>query len=96
LVEGIYKLQVSDLSGPVNMGGTEEISILDFAQLVKRLCNSRSEIVFRELPQDDPVRRKPDISKARKLLNWEPKVSLEEGLKETIDWFKANVGSSNS
>jgi dTDP-glucose 4,6-dehydratase len=96
LAEGIGKLLLSDLSEPVNIGGTKEISILDFAKVVKRLCNSRSEIVFEELPQDDPLRRKPDITKARKLLHWEPKVDLEEGMRKTIDWFKSNAGTPDS
>ncbi len=96
LIGGIYKLLLSDLSEPVNVGGTEEVSVLDFAKLVKRLCRSRSEIVFEELPQDDPVKRKPDIRKAKTLLKWEPKVDLEEGLKKAINWFESNVPASES
>ncbi len=88
-VEGIYRLLHSDYPYPVNIGNPEEISILDFAKEVIRLTGSKSKIVFKELPVDDPKVRQPDITKAKKLLNWEPKVSREEGLKKTIEYFKS-------
>ena len=88
LVEAIYRLMMSDYNLPVNLGNPEELSILAFAKLIKKLCESDSEIVYKELPQDDPMQRKPDISKAKEILKWEPKVGLEEGLKMTIEWFK--------
>ncbi|MCX6376558.1 MAG: SDR family oxidoreductase, partial [Armatimonadetes bacterium] len=79
LIEGIYRLALSDEHEPVNIGNPEEYTILDFAKLVVRLAGSRSEIVFREAPEDDPRRRQPDITKARRLLDWEPKIKLEDG-----------------
>jgi nucleoside-diphosphate-sugar epimerase len=72
----------------VNIGGDDEITILEFAKLVRELTNSSSEIEFLPLPKDDPTRRKPDITKAKMLLNWKPKIKLEEGLKRMIEWFK--------
>ena len=79
---------VSDYDLPMNLGNPEELSILAFAKLIKKLCESDSEIIYKELPQDDPMQRKPDINKAKNILKWEPKVGLEEGLKMTIEWFK--------
>ena len=74
----------------INLGSIDERTVLEYAQMAKKLTNSQSEIVFSEsLPQDDPKQRQPDISKAKKLLNWEPKVSLEEGLLKTIEYFKS-------
>jgi UDP-glucuronate decarboxylase len=70
------------------MGNPTEFTIRELAETVLRLTDSKSRLEFRPLPQDDPVRRRPDISKARQLLNWEPKVALEDGLKETISYFK--------
>lgn len=87
-IEGIYRLMMSDYSLPVNIGNPEEHTILEFANIIIRMTGGSSEIVFKELPTDDPKQRKPDITKARKLLGWEPKVSLEQGLKETIKYFK--------
>jgi UDP-glucuronate decarboxylase len=78
--------------GPVNMGNPEETSILDLAKAVIRMTGSHSKIVFQPLPKDDPTRRCPDIKLAKKKLNWEPKISLEEGLAKTIDYFRNNVG----
>jgi UDP-glucuronate decarboxylase len=75
-------------TGPVNMGNPTEFTILELAETVLRLTSSKSRLEFRPLPQDDPVRRKPDITKAKALLDWEPKVALEDGLKETISYFK--------
>jgi dTDP-glucose 4,6-dehydratase len=91
LVEGIYKLLFKDIPEPVNLGNPQEMRIIDFAYLIKKLTNSKSKIVFKPLPQDDPKQRRPDITKAKKLLNWEPKVSLENGLKLTIEYFKNNI-----
>jgi dTDP-glucose 4,6-dehydratase len=91
LVEGIYKLLFKDIPEPVNLGNPQEMRIIDFAYLIKKLTNSKSKIVFKPLPQDDPKQRRPDITKAKKLLNWEPKVSLEKGLKLTIEYFKNNI-----
>lgn len=95
MVEGLMRLMLADnLAGEVvNLGNPSEISILELAKLIKKLTNSNSKIEFRPLPEDDPVLRKPDISKAKKLLGWEPKVSLEEGLKKTIDFFKKELNS---
>ncbi len=86
-IEGIYHLMMSDYSLPVNIGNPEEHTILEFAEIILKMTGSSSNIVFKELPVDDPKQRRPDITKARKLLDWEPKVSLEQGLKETIRYF---------
>jgi dTDP-glucose 4,6-dehydratase len=93
LVEGIARLLRSDYSGPVNCGNPIETTILEFAERIKALTQSTSEIVFRPLPVDDPKVRQPDITRARKLLGgWEPKVALEDGLKRTIEYFKPTLG----
>jgi dTDP-glucose 4,6-dehydratase len=94
LIAGIYKLLESNECEPVNIGNPQEISILEFAERVRALVGSDTPIVFRPLPQDDPKQRCPDISKARRLLNWEPKVGLEQGLKTTFDFFRQQVGST--
>src|SRR6058998_3221277 len=91
LVEGIVRLLRSDHSEPVNCGNPTEISILQFAERIKALTGSKSEIVFRPLPEDDPKVRQPDIGKARALLGWEPRVPLEDGLRRTIDFFRPVV-----
>jgi dTDP-glucose 4,6-dehydratase len=88
LIEGIYRLMLSGEHYPVNIGNPNEMTILDFARHIQRLTGSRSGIVFQALPQDDPRQRRPDISKARELLGWEPVVRLDEGLKETIAYFQ--------
>ncbi len=90
LIEGIYKLLFKNIPEPVNLGNPQEMKIIDFAYLIKKLTNSKSKIVFKPLPQDDPKQRRPDITKAKRLLKWEPKVSLETGLKLTIEYFKNN------
>ena len=87
----IVRLLRSDHSEPVNCGNPVEISILQFAERIKTLTGSKSEIVFRPLPEDDPRVRQPDITKARTLLGWEPRVALEEGLRRTIDFFRPVV-----
>lgn len=91
LIDGIYKLINSDIHEAVNIGNPQEMTIIEFAHLIIKLTNSPSKIIYRPLPIDDPKKRCPDITKARKLLNWEPKVSMEEGLKITIDWYKKRI-----
>ncbi len=88
-IEGIYRLMMSDYTLPVNIGNPEEHTILEFAEIILKITGSKSKIAFKELPVDDPKQRRPDITKAKKLLKWEPRVSLEAGLKETIKYFKA-------
>jgi dTDP-glucose 4,6-dehydratase len=89
LVEGIYRLLMSDYAGPVNVGNPDEITILDFAKEIIKLTGTNQKIVFKELPTDDPKQRQPDITLARELLKWEPKVHRSEGLKITYDYFKS-------
>ena len=89
LVEGIYRLLVSDVNEPVNIGNPTEITLLDFAKEIISMTGSQSEIAFDLLPVDDPKCRQPDISKAKKLLDWEPKVSRADGLKKTIEYFRS-------
>jgi dTDP-glucose 4,6-dehydratase len=91
LVEGIFRLLNSDLAGPVNIGNPYEVSVLQLAETVKRLCNSSSEIVFIPRPEDDPTVRQPDITLAREKLGWEPKIGYEEGLGRTIAWFSEHA-----
>jgi dTDP-glucose 4,6-dehydratase len=91
LVEGLWRLLHSDYPYPVNIGNPREMTIREFAERVVELTGSRSELSFHELPEDDPKVRQPDITKARELLDWEPKVSLEEGLARTLDWFRPRV-----
>lgn len=90
MIEGILRMMDTpdDITGPINLGNPLEIRIIDLARNIIELTDSRSEIVFRPLPQDDPQRRRPDITKAKEILNWEPRVSLEDGLKETIKYFR--------
>nr|WP_321496398.1 UDP-glucuronic acid decarboxylase family protein [uncultured Methanolobus sp.] len=88
LIEGIYKLMMSDYCEPVNIGNPDEMTVLDFAEEIIRLTGTRSKIVFKDLPVDDPKIRRPDISKAKKILGWEPTVKLKEGLHETVDYFE--------
>lgn len=90
-IEGIFRLMMSDYTMPVNIGNPEEHTILEFAQIILTMIDSNSMIVFRELPVDDPRQRRPDITKARGLLKWEPEVSLTKGLKKTIKYFKNNL-----
>lgn len=87
-VEGLYRLLLSDYQLPVNIGNPEEITILDFANEIIKLTGTEQKIVFKPLPQDDPMQREPDISKAREILGWEPKVSREVGMKKTFEYFK--------
>ncbi|RMG24457.1 MAG: SDR family oxidoreductase [Bacteroidetes bacterium] len=91
LIEGIYRLLLSDETHPVNIGNPAEISILDFAKEVIELTGSSSKIVFKDLPQDDPKVRKPDIARAREILGWEPRVDRRDGLAKTIEYFKTQL-----
>ncbi len=91
LTNGVYKLLMSKIDTPVNIGNPAEMSILDFAKKIKNITKSKSKIVFKPLPVDDPKVRQPDISKAKKYLKWKPVVSLDEGLQKTIEWFKLHV-----
>ena len=88
LIEGIYKLMLTPMNEPVNLGNPHEFTILELVKILIKLTRSKSKIVYKLLPQDDPCQRQPDISKAKKILNWRPKIELEEGLKITMDWFK--------
>ncbi len=88
LIRGIVELAKADYSIPVNLGNPNEFTVLELAQKIKTLCNSRSQFVFQALPEDDPHRRKPDITRAKELLKWEPEVDLETGLVKLIEWFK--------
>lgn len=92
LVDGIYRLAMSNESEPVNIGNPEEITILDFAKEIIEITESKSEIAFKELPEDDPQIRRPDVSKAKRVLHWEPKVNRREGLLKTMEYFKDQVG----
>ncbi len=92
LVEGIYRLLMSDCSDPVNIGNPDELTMLDLAKEVKTLIGSTSEIIFKELPLDDPKVRQPDISKAKELLDWSPSVNRAEGLVKTIVYFAKTLG----
>jgi dTDP-glucose 4,6-dehydratase len=88
LIDGIYRLLLSDEVEPVNLGNPSELSVLEFARTIRRLTGTTSEIVFGPLPVDDPKVRQPDITRAREKLGWEPKVSLEDGLQRTIEYFR--------
>ena len=91
LVEGIYRLLLSDYTMPVNIGNPSEITLLEFAEEVLALTGSKSKIVYEPLPQDDPKQRQPNITKAREILGWEPKVDRHEGLKRTLEYFKLHI-----
>jgi len=91
LVEGIHRLLMSDHVGPVNLGNPQEMTILEFAKKIIAMTGTKSRITFRDLPVDDPRQRRPDIGLARKVLDWSPKVGLEEGLKLTIEFFKHKI-----
>jgi dTDP-glucose 4,6-dehydratase len=89
LVDGLVRLAASDVVEPVNLGNPREMTILEFAEAVRKAAGAGRGIVFKPLPENDPLRRRPDIQRAQKLLGWEPKVSLEEGLAETLKWGRA-------
>lgn len=91
LVEGIYRLLMSDYVNPVNIGSPEEITIREFGEEIVRLTKSKSKLIFQDLPEDDPKQRKPDISRAKKILNWSPTFTRAEGLKRTLEYFKQEV-----
>ncbi len=95
LVEGLYRLMESDYIGPINLGNSGEFTIMELAKKVIKITNSKSKIEYRELPQDDPALRKPDITLAKKFLKWEPKIQLNEGLKKIIDYFKWLIKNEN-
>lgn len=91
LIRGIYKLLLSDVNYPVNIGNPEEITLLELAEKIKKIANSKSKIVFKPLPVDDPKVRCPDITVATKKLKWKPEISLDIGLKKTLDYFKKEI-----
>jgi len=91
LVDGIIRLLNSDLNDPVNIGNPQEMTIEEIARAIIRLTGSSSKLVYRPLPEDDPKVRQPDITRARTLLGWEPKVPLEEGLTKTLEYFRKKV-----
>jgi dTDP-glucose 4,6-dehydratase len=91
LVDGLCRLMMSGERYPVNLGNPREMTILEFAEQIRAMTGSMSEIAFRELPEDDPKQRKPDISKARAVLGWDPKVELEEGLRRTVEYFRGKA-----
>ncbi len=95
LIEGIYRLLMSDEVEPVNIGNPTEMTILQFAERINALTGNPAGIVFKPLPKDDPKQRRPDIGKARRILGWEPKVSLDEGLRPTIAYFAERLGVPN-
>ena len=92
LISGIYRLLMSDETDPVNIGNPAEMTVLEFATTIIRLVGSASTIIYKPLPQDDPQVRQPDITRARRLLGWEPEVPLEEGLSRTIAYFREQLG----
>ncbi|HXA65648.1 MAG TPA: UDP-glucuronic acid decarboxylase family protein [Bryobacteraceae bacterium] len=96
LVDGLYRLAFSDERFPVNLGNPQEMTILEFAERIKRLTGTNASLDFKPLPQDDPKRRQPDISKAKRVLGWEPKVGLEDGLRETIEYFQKLPATLNA
>jgi dTDP-glucose 4,6-dehydratase len=96
LIEGIYRLMNSDEHEPVNIGNPQEITILEFAERIRKLLGSEVPIIFKPLPQDDPKQRCPDISKAKRLLGWQPKVNLDEGLRLTLEFFRQQVAAGVS
>jgi len=94
LVDGLIRLMAGDYIGPVNLGNPDEYTILELAQAVQNLINPHAEIQFAPLPSDDPRRRRPDITKAKELLNWQPSIPLQEGLKLTIEDFSRRINSN--
>jgi dTDP-glucose 4,6-dehydratase len=95
LVDGLVRLGSSDERFPVNLGNPAELTILEFAERIQRLMGSNLSLVHRPLPEDDPRKRRPDITKAKTILGWEPKVALEDGLRATVEYFKGlNVHTS--
>lgn len=93
LVDGLYRLMLSDERYPVNLGNPTELTMLEFAERIQRLTGTKSQIVHKPLPEDDPKRRRPDITKAKQVLGWEPKVPLEDGLRETVAYFQTVISA---
>jgi dTDP-glucose 4,6-dehydratase len=96
LVDGILRLLDSSEHEPTNIGNPQEITIKEFAERIRRLTGTKSELIFKPLPQDDPKQRCPDITKARRILKWEPKINLEEGLRLTLEYFQQKVAQEAS
>lgn len=92
LIEGIYRLLVSNVNDPVNLGNPHEMTILEFAEKIVEITGAKSDLVFEELPVDDPKVRQPDIGRARSLFDWEPVVPIEDGLKRTVEYFSKTAG----
>lgn len=95
MVDGIFRLAQTNYHLPLNIGNPTEMSILELAKKIKSITGSSSKIVFHDLPVDDPTVRRPDTTKAKKILSWQPRVSFEEGMNKTIKWFKENINSEN-
>jgi dTDP-glucose 4,6-dehydratase len=95
MVDGLYRLMQSDERYPVNLGNPRELTISEFATRIRTLTGAASEIVYKPLPEDDPKQRRPDISKAKRVLGWEPLVALEDGLRETVEYFRKRRQSEN-
>lgn len=91
LIEGIRRLMEVSFNKPVNIGNPTELTILEFAKLILKLTGSKSEIIYKPLPQDDPKTRRPDNSRAKEVLGWEPRVAVEDGMKRTIDWYRSQM-----
>jgi dTDP-glucose 4,6-dehydratase len=91
LVEGVYRLLMSDETEPVNIGNPSEVTILEFAQVINEMIGNKAGIAFKPLPKNDPRIRRPDISKAKRILGWEPKVGMQDGLRKTIEYFKKRL-----
>lgn len=96
LIEGIYRLLCSNINDPINIGNPTEMTIINFAKKIQEIAGGSGSIIFKPLPQDDPKVRQPDISKARELLGWSPQVSLDEGLQETLTYFKNKLAINNT
>ena len=92
-VDGLWRLMMSDYALPMNVGNPAEITILQFAQAIEKVMGRKLEVAFKPLPQDDPMQRRPDITKARGILGWEPRVPLEEGLRRTVEYYRAAASS---
>lgn len=88
LIDGIYKLMLTRFNQPVNIGNPNEFTMLELARIVTGLTNAKSRIIFKPLPEDDPRQRQPDITRAKRILKWQPRIELREGLKTTIEWFQ--------
>jgi len=91
MVQGIYKLLLSNINEPINLGNPQEMTVNDFAKIILKLTKSKSKVIHKPLPVDDPKIRQPDITRAEKLLDWSPRVPLEEGLQKTIEYFKKKL-----